>query len=141
MSATWSTGATSVLERANEGWPGVWSLLFAAGKAAFRLSLQLPIGVGAALAFAAADTCEARDEVGWEHPDLPMTALAVDLGPLGPQVDLPAACGVVADLLDGALDRLCALAATGRTSDEQQLAQRLGWRIREIRRAVVAVHA
>ena len=109
MGYTWSKGADAVLEHTAVDWDGVWSLLYAAGKAAFRLSLQLPIGVGGALAYAAMDICEARDEVGWAHPEAPSTAIAVDLGPVGPVVDLRSACGPLVGLLDAALDRLTAL--------------------------------
>ena len=109
MGYTWSKGADAVLERTAVDWDGVWSLLYAAGKAAFRLSLQLPIGVGAALAYAAMDICEARDEVGWAHPETPAMAIAVDLGPVGPAIDLAATCDVLVGLLDAALERLALL--------------------------------
>lgn len=136
MGYTWSKGAGAVLEYTAVDWDGVWSLLFAAGKAAFRLSLQLPIGVGAELAYAAMDICEARDEVGWAHPTTPMTAIAVDLGPVGPVVDLPEACGVLVGLLEATLDRLALLEDAGSDLDGQPLARQVGSRVRSARQAL-----
>lgn len=111
MTYTWSTGAAAVIEHTDGDWGGIWSLLFAAAKATFRLSLQLPLGPGAQIAYTAMDLCDARDEIGWAHPDLPSTQIAVDLGPLGPVVDAPDACQVLVDLLDVILHRLTLLPA------------------------------
>lgn len=133
---TWSKGADAVLEHTAVDWDGIWSLLFAAGKAAFHLSLQLPIGVGAELAYAAMDICEARDEVGWAHPDTPMTAIAVDLGPIGPVVDLPATTVVLVGLLDAALDRLALLEEADLDDDRQHLAHQISARARSAREAI-----
>jgi len=133
---TWSMGADAVLEHAAVDWDGIWSLLFAAGKAAFHLSLQLPIGVGAELAYAAMDICEARDEVGWANPETPMTAIAVDLGPIGPVVDLPATTVVLVGLLDAALDRLALIEEAGLDSDGQQLAHQVSAKARSAREAI-----
>ena len=133
---TWSKGASAVLEHTTVDWDGIWSLLFVAGKAAFRLSLQLPIGVGAELAYAAMDICEARDEVAWAHPAAPMTAIAVDLGPVGPVVDLPATCGVLIGLLDATLDRLTLLENAGLDADGQRLARQITSKVRCAREAL-----
>ena len=139
MGYSWSRGAGAVLEHTGLDWDGVWSLLFAAGKAAFRLSLACPIGVGAELAYAAMDICEARDEVSWAHPEAPMTAIAVDLGPVGPVVDLPATCGVLVGLLDAALDRLALLEDGGLDVDGQRLARQVTSKVRGAREAIVEV--
>lgn len=136
MSYTWSTGAATVLEHVENDWAGVWSLLFAATKATFRLSLQVPLDLGAELAYAALDTGEARDEVGWAHPEVPMTAIAVDLGPAGPGLDVRASCAVIVGLLDGALARLTPLAAADRSLADRQLARRVSSKIRAARDVV-----
>ena len=129
MSYTWSTGAAAVLEHVGNDWAGVWSLLFAAPKATFRLSLLVPLDLGAELAYAAMDSGEARDEVGWAHPDIPMTAIAVDLGAAGPGPDVPATCAVIVGLLDGALRRLTALGAVDCAPSDRQLARRVGSKV------------
>jgi hypothetical protein len=139
MTYTWSTGAATVLEHTDADWDGVWSLLFAAGKAAFRLSLQIPLGPGAELAWAAMDVCEARDEIGWAHPATPSTAIAVDLGPLGPVVDLPQTYGVIVGLLDAALDRLALLDDAGLDADDQELARRVHSKTRVAREALLEI--
>ena len=113
MTYTWSTGAAAVIEHTDGDWGGIWSLLFAAAKAAFRLSLQLPPGPGAEVAYTAMDLCDARDEIGWAHPDLPTTQVAVDLGPVGPIAQTPDACQVLVDLLDVVLERITLLDASG----------------------------
>ena len=136
MGYTWSRGAGGVLEHTGLDWDGVWSLLFAAGKAAFRLSLQLPLGVGAALAYAAMDICEARDEVSWAHPEAPITAIAVDLGTVGPVVDLPATCGVLVGLLDAALSRVALLEDGGLDVDGQRLVRQITSKVRRAREAI-----
>ncbi len=139
MGYTWSKGAGAVLEHTAVDWGGVWSLLFAAGKAAFRLSLALPLGVGADLAYAAMDICEARDEVSWAHPEAPMTAIAVDLGPVGPVVDLRATCGVLVGLLDAALDRLALLEDGGADVDGRRVARQVASKLRGAREAILEV--
>jgi len=136
---TWFKGAAAVLEHTAVDWDGVWSLLFAAGKAAFRLSLQLPIGVGAELAYAAMDICEARDEVAWVHPEVPMTAIAVDLGPLEPAVDLPATAAVLVRLLDAALDRLSLLQEVDPDPDARSLPRQLASKLRSAREAITGL--
>lgn len=129
MSYTWSTGAAAVLEHVENDWAGVWSLLFAATKATFRLSLQMPLDLGAELAYAAMDSGEARDEVGWAHPDVPLAALAVDLGPAGPSLDVAKTRAVIVGLLDGALHRLTALGAVDCAPSDRQLARRVGSKV------------
>ncbi len=136
MGYTWSTGATAVLQHTDADWDGVWSLLYAAGKAAFRLSLQIPLDPGAELAWAAMDICEARDEVGWAHPTVPTTAIAVDLGPAGPLVDETDARRVLAGLLDAALERLALLAGAGLDGDDVGLARRVDTKTRAARNAI-----
>ncbi len=133
---TWSKGADAVLEHTAVDWDGVWSLLYAAGKGAFRLSLQLPLGPGAELAYAAMDICEARDEVRWAHPGVPMTAIAVDLGPVGPIVDLPAAAAVLVGLLDAAFDRLTVLQDADPDPDARSLSRQITSRVRSAREAI-----
>ena len=129
MSYTWSTGAAAVLEHVEDDWAGVWSLLFAATKATFRLSLLVPLDLGAELAYAAMDSGEARDEVGWAHPDVPLAALAVDLGPASQSLDVAATRAVIVSLLDGALDRLTTLGAADCASSDRQLARRVGSKV------------
>lgn len=136
MGYTWSKGADAVLEHTAVDWDGLWSLLYAAGKAAFRLSLQLPIGVGAALAYAAMDICEARDEVGWAHPETPTMAIAVDLGPVGPVIDLATACGVLVGLLDAALERLRVLEEAELSGDGRPASHPVGARVRAARAGI-----
>jgi len=133
---TWSTGADAVLEHTAVDWDGVWSLLYAAGKGAFRLSLQLPLGPGAELADAAMDICQARDEVGWAHPEVPTTAIAVDLGPVGPVVDLPATAAVLVGLLDAAFDRLAVLPDADLDPDARSLSRQITSRVRAAREAI-----
>ncbi len=133
MGYTWSTGAAAVLEHTAVDWDGVWSLLYAAGKGIFRLSLQLPIDVGAELAYAGMDICEARDEVAWAHPEVPLTAIAVDLGPIGPVVDLPATTAVLVGLLDAAFDRLGVLQDADLDPDTRSLSRQITWKLRSVR--------
>ena len=135
---TWVAGAAAVVARTQADWDGVWSLLYAAGKASFRLSLQVPFSVGAPVAFAAMDVCQARDEVGWAHPSAPVDAIAVDLGPLGPALDLPATVGVIVGLLNEALSRLTVLDRDGDELD-RALVDRLSALVRS-GRAVLAEH-
>ena len=132
----WSKGVAAVLEHTAVDWDGVWSLLFAAGKATFRLSLQLPIGVGAELAYAAMDICEARDDVAWVYPEVPMTAIAVDLGPLEPTVDLPATATVLVGLLDAALDRLNLLQEADPDPNAHGLPRQLTGKLRSAQEAI-----
>jgi len=135
---TWAVGAAAVVARTRADWDGVWSLLYAAGKAAFRVSLQVPFAVGAPVAFAAMDLCAARDEVGWTHPSAPLDAIAVDLGPLGPALDLPATADVIVGLLDETLSRLAVLDREGDEVD-RDLVDRLTALVRS-GRAVMAEH-
>ena len=137
MSYTWSTGAAAVLERVGNDWAGVWSLLFAATKATFRLSLLVPLDLGAELAYAAMDSGEARDEVGWAHPDVPLAALAVDLGPASQSLDVADTGAVIASLLDGALHRLTALGAVDCAPSDRQLARRVGSKVLAARDVVM----
>ncbi|HEY3549224.1 MAG TPA: hypothetical protein VGK17_24370 [Propionicimonas sp.] len=136
MGYTWSRGAEAVLEHTAVDWDGIWSLLYAAGKGTFHLSLQLPIAVAAELAYAAMDICQARDEVGWAHPEVPITAIAVDLGPLGPVVDLPTTGAVLVDLLTAALDRLTLLAEADPDGDRQHLARQVAGKARAAREVI-----
>jgi hypothetical protein len=132
----WSKGADAVLEHAAVDWDGVWSLLYAAGKGAFRLSLQLPLGPGAQRASAAMDICEARDEVSWAHPEVPMTAIAVDLGTVGPVVDVQATAAALVGLLDAAFDRLRVLQDADLDPDVRSLSRRVTWKVRTAREAI-----
>jgi hypothetical protein len=136
---TWSKGADAVLEHTAVDWDGVWSLLYAAGKGAFRLSLQLPLGPGAELAYAAMDICEARDEVSWAHPEVPMTAIAVDLGAVGPVVDVQAAAAVLVGLLDAALERLSVLQDADLDPDVRSLSRRTTWKVRTAHEAITGL--
>lgn len=126
MGHAWSKGAAAVLEHVEDGWAGVWSLLFVATKATFRLSLQVPLELGAELAYAAMDSGEARDEVGWAHPEVPLAALAVDLGPASQSLDVAESRAVIVGLLDGALHRLAPLGAVDCAPSDRQLARRVG---------------
>jgi len=137
MSYTWSTGAAVVLEHIEHDWAGVWSLLFAATKATFRLSLQVPLDLGAELAYAAMDSGEARDEVGWAHPDVPLVAVAVDLGPASQSLDVADTRAVIVSLLDGALHRLTPLGAAGCAPSDRQLARRVGSKVLAARDVVM----
>lgn len=139
MGYTWSTGADAVLEHTAVDWDGVWSLLYAAGKGTFRLSLQLPIDIGAELAYAGMDICEARDEVAWAHPEVPLTAIAVDLGPIGPVVDLPATTAALVGLLDAAFDRLGVLQDADLDPDARSLSRQITWRVRSAREVLQEV--
>ena len=136
MGYTWSKGADAVLEHTAVDWDGVWSLLYAAGKGTFRLSLQLPIDIGAELAYAGMDICEARDEVGWAHPQVPTTAIAVDLGPVGPVIDVPATAAVLVGLLDAALDRASLLADADPEPGGRGLSRRVTSKVRGAREAL-----
>ncbi len=136
MGYTWSAGAEAVLEHTAVDWDGVWSLLYAAGKGIFRLSLQLPLGPGAELAYTGMDICEARDEVAWAHPEVSATAIAVDLGALGPVVDLPATTTVLLGLLDAALDRLTVLGEADPDPDTRSLSRQITWTVRCAREAI-----
>lgn len=120
---TWSDGATAVCASAAVGWEGIWSLLFAAAKAAYRLSLVASLEVGPGLAFAAMDVCEARDEIAWAHPDVPSTAIAVDLGPLGSPVPRYEASEAILLLLRAAAERVAALEDSADTADANLLAR------------------
>jgi hypothetical protein len=98
--------------------------------------LQLPIDVGAELAYAGMDICEARDEVAWAHPEVPLTAIAVDLGPIGPVVDLPATTAVLVGLLDAAADRLTELRDADLDPDARSLSRQISWKVRSARQAI-----
>lgn len=133
MTYTWSTGAAAVIEHTDGDWGGIWSLLFAAAKATFRLSLQLPLDPGAQMAYAAMDLCDARDEIGWTLPDLPSTQIAVDLGPVGPGEHAPDACHVLVGLLDVILDRVILLEADGLDPAGASLVRTVTLRVRTAR--------
>lgn len=115
---TWAEGAAAVAAHAERDWEGLWSLLFAAGKAAYRLSLVAPPEVGAVLAFAAMDVCEARDEVAWAHPEVSHTAIAVDLGPVAPSISREAGTAAVLLLLHTAAECVTALEVLAGTSGD-----------------------
>ena len=125
----WVEGAAAVAAHAERDWEGLWSLLFAAGKAAYRLSLVAPPDVGAVLAFAAMDVCEARDEVAWAHPEVSRTAIAVDLGPVAPSISTDAGTAAILLLLQTAAERVAALEAVASPSDSD-LIGRIRVRIR-----------
>ncbi|HEX3005417.1 MAG TPA: hypothetical protein VHO27_14480 [Angustibacter sp.] len=112
-------------------------MIFAATKATFRLSLQVPLDLGAELAYAAMDSGEARDEVGWAHPDVPAAAIAVDLGPAGPGLDVADTRAVIVSLLEGALHRLTPLGASGCASSDRRLARRVGPKVLAARDVVM----
>ena len=113
MSAPWTVPARVLVAQLDRGIEGLWSLVYAAQVGALQLALCRGLDGGAdgdlALTLAAMDLGEAIEELEWHHPDLPVVAAAVDLGPAPPDglADchlavaelLVAALGVVTDLL------------------------------------------
>jgi hypothetical protein len=63
MAITREAPADVLIDRVDDGWSGLWSLLFAAGRAALTLSSSVPLSQGVALSYAAMDLREARDEL------------------------------------------------------------------------------
>lgn len=118
MSATWEAPAMVLIEHADAGWEGLWSLLYAASHATLRLSLGVPLATGVDLTFAAMDIREARDELEWIDERLVEGGAAVDLGVLRPTDDVDAARLVLDRLLQAALDRAGRL-ADGATEVEE----------------------
>lgn len=100
MTVSWRGPAGVVLERAEAGWGGLWSLTLCAGAAALSLSAVAAPEGELRLLEVAADLNAALLEVEAVHPEVLSDAAAVDLGPV---VDDPTvAIAVVSDLLAGA---------------------------------------
>lgn len=110
MSAAWEAPARVLIEQAETGWEGLWSLLYAASHATLRLSIGVPLAPGVDLTFAAMDIREARDELEWIDAGLVERGAPVDLGVLRPTDDVGAARLVLDRLLEAALDRAGRLA-------------------------------
>ena len=83
---------------------GVWSLLYAAQRAALRLALDAGLDRDLSLTLAATDLGEALEELEWHHHDLPAGAAALDLGPI-PAGATKDCLRAIEELLWGALDR------------------------------------
>ena len=112
MSAPWTVPARVLVAQLDRGIEGLWSLVYAAQVGALQLALGRGLSGGAdgdlALTLAAMDLGEAIEELEWHHPDLPVVAAAVDLGPAPP--DGLADCRLaVAELLVAALDQVAGL--------------------------------
>lgn len=118
MSTTWEAPASILIEHADVGWEGLWSLLYAASHATLRLSLGVHLGAGVDLTFAAMDIREARDELEWLDHELVERGSPVDLGILRPTDDVDAARLVLDRLLEAALDRASRLADGSREVEE-----------------------
>lgn len=136
MSTTWEAPARSLIEPAPASWDRLWSLVYAAGRAASTLSLSVPFGQGVALTYAALDLREARDELDWLDGDLAHDALAVDLGPFRPTDDGAAARGVISDLASAALDLAATLADVGKSPAELNALTRVSGKVFSARAAI-----
>ena len=115
MTTLWTPPARVLVEQADPGWGGIWSLTYAAAHAAINLALAVPLGVAVDLTYAAMDFREAQDELEWARPDLPARCAAVNLGQLDPTEGEARARLVIDQLAGAALDRAVALAATDLT--------------------------
>ena len=100
MAVSWRAPAGVLLERAEAGWGGLWSLTLCAGAAALSLSAVAAPEGELRLLEAAADLNAALLQVETVHPEVLTDAVAVDLGPVVD--DAAVAVAVVVNLLAGA---------------------------------------
>ena len=110
MAVSWQEPAGVLLERAEAGWGGLWSLTLCAGAAALSLSAVVSPEAELRLLEVAADLNAALLQVEAVHPEVLTDAVAVDLGPV---VDTRfVAVAVAATLIDEATRRAMALTHT-----------------------------
>ncbi len=108
MSMSWAAPAGVLVDRADAGWAGIWSLTFAAGVATVTLAAQEDADPDLGLAYAGADLNAALCEVEAVHPEVLVEAAAVDLGP-AVEGDRDDAVAVILALLDAAIVRVAEL--------------------------------
>jgi hypothetical protein len=108
MTTTWTGPAEVLLNGADAGWSGIWTLTHTAAMGALNLAMTVPLGVGVSISYAAMDFREAQDELEWAHRDV-RTATPVRLGAIRPE-DAGEARAVLDRLAAAALDRAAALA-------------------------------
>lgn len=82
MTDSWGDPARALCEREPATWEGLWSLLYAAARAASTLALATPVHEGIGPTLTAMDLNEAREELDWVRPGLRATAPVVSLGNL-----------------------------------------------------------
>lgn len=136
MSTTWEAPARVLIEPGPATWDRLWSLVYAAGRAASTLSLSVPFSQGVPLTYAALDLREARDELEWLDSNLAHDALAVDLGPFRPTDDGVAARDVIGQLAGAALDLASALADRGTSPAELNTLTRVSGKVFSARAAI-----
>jgi len=118
MATTWREPALELIERAEPTWPGLWSILAAAGHAAMTLSLGAPLGNGVDLAFAAVELGEAREELEWVRDGLGDLSGQARLGPLALGDDATEARHLLQRLVEAAAARVLVLADRTTAVDE-----------------------
>src|SRR5664280_1740779 len=101
---TWDETAKVLVEHADAGWEGIWTLTYAAGRATADLGVVVPMADAVELTYAAMDLAEARQELEWVRPDLPARCPAVTVGPPD-AVDVDTARDAIARLITAALAR------------------------------------
>ena len=112
ITTSWTAPAKVLIDRAESGWEGIWTLTYAAGLAAINLGSAVPLGVAVDLSLAALDFAHARSGLERARPDLPGRSAAVDLGDVDRDEGEPRARLIIDQLATAALDRIAALTAT-----------------------------
>lgn len=111
MPTSWSGPAGVLVEHADAGWAGIWSLAFAAGTAAVHLATLPGADEDLAFTYAGFDLNTALGEIETVVPEVLTTAPAVDLGTVH-VTDARVGALVIAGLLDAAITRVAALTGT-----------------------------
>lgn len=111
MGLSWGHPAGLLVERADTGWAGIWSLTFAAGAAATRLAAVPGADEDLAWLHVGFDLNTVMGVVEAVHPEVLTSAPAVDLGTVE-VADGHAATRVVVALVDAAIGRVAALTGT-----------------------------
>ena len=112
MTTLWTAPAKVLVDRAESGWEGIWTLTYAAGLAAINLGSVVPLAAAVDLSLAALDFAHAQSALERVRPDLPARCAAVDLGDVDPDEGEPRARLIIDQLATAALDRITALTAT-----------------------------
>ena len=112
MTMLWTAPAKVLVDRAESGWEGIWTLTYAAGLAAINLGSVVPLGVAIDLSLAALDFAHAQSALERVRPDLPGRCAAVDLGDVDPDEGEPRARLIIDQMASAALGRIATLTAT-----------------------------
>jgi len=135
MTTLWTAPARVLVEQADPGWGGIWTLTYAAGRATADLGVVAPMADAVELTYAAMDLADARDELEWVRPDLPARCPAVTVGPPGP-VDVDVARDAVSRLITAALSRADVLLGCDLDLADLACLTRTTMQLRSARRAV-----